>query len=251
MKYKTVDITEFNLNKKYLFLDNDAIGNDIIRDGYWEKHITEVLTGLLSAGDNCLDIGANFGYHTITMANIVSDTGKVFAFEPMRLFFQQINANACINNLFNVTTYNCAVGETTDVCYIPEPNLMDNLVNHGDTSISKTSKIHQTETNVIYIDLLKLPKIKFIKLDVQGCELQVLKGAKNTIKKDKPALIVEIEPWQLAKFEVTPKQLIDYIKDELMYDIYQMVTKHPYDYLCVPKNSKINLNFNSFNLLHL
>jgi FkbM family methyltransferase len=245
--FTTLSLTEFGINKNYAFLSNDAIGNTIKKEGCWEEHITELLVGYIKPTFNCLDIGANFGYHTITMGILTKGCGKVFSFEPMRLFYHQVNANAHLNELLNVQVFNNAVGDTEEYVFIPEPNIFSNkYVNHGDTSITKNDKGQQVK--MVIIDSVKLPTINFIKLDVQGCELPVLKGAKNKILKDKPVMIVEIEDFQLAKFGYTPQQLISFIKDDLGYDMYQMVTKYPADFLCVPQNSKINTQFKTFNL---
>ena len=245
--FTTLSLTEFDLNKNYVFLSNDAIGNTIKAEGCWEEHITELLVGYIKPNYNCLDIGANFGYHTVTMGLLAKDGGSVFSFEPMILFHHQVNANAHLNGLSNVRVFNNAVGDVEEYVFIPEPNTSSNeSINHGDTSITKNGNGQQVK--MVVIDSLELPVIKFIKLDVQGCELPVLKGAKNKILKDKPVMIVEIEDFQLAKFGYTPQQLISFIKEELDYDMYQMMTKYPADFLCVPKGSKINTKFETFTL---
>lgn len=252
--YTSVSLTEFNVDKNYIFLTNDAIGNTIIRDGSWEKHITELLTGYLKPDHNCLDIGANFGYHTVTMGLLTKEKGKVFAFEPMQLFFNQIKANLYLNGLTNVKIFKNAVGNKEENIFISEPNINPNhpIINHGITSITKHGTIgnKQDIVKMLTIDTisLELPKINFIKLDVQGCELLTLQGAKNKILKDNPLLVVEIEHPMLAQFGHTPEDLISFIKDELNYNIYQMVTSYPVDHLCVPKHLVPNLNFKTFYL---
>lgn len=247
MKYKTTSLTEFNINKHYIFFKNDAIGDHIIRNKCWETHLTELLHGYLKEGYNCLDIGANFGYHSITMAILNGKTGNVFCFEPMLDFCNLISSNSYLNNLDNIKVYNNAVGKTQDVVYVPQPNFeTDYPVNHGDTSITKT-KIGRDVT-MVKIDDLTLPKINFIKIDVQGCELDVLIGSKNKITEDKPLIIVEIEDSQVSKFNNTANDIIEYLQNELQYDLYQMMTDWPSDFLCVPKDSKINTQFQTFYL---
>ena len=247
MKYKTKSLTEYNINKHYIFLKNDAIGDHINRNNCWETHLTELLHGYLKEGYNCLDIGANFGYHSITMGELVGKTGNVFCFEPMLDFCNLISANSYLNNLNNIKVYNKAVGKNKDVVYVPQPNFeTDYPVNHGDTSITKT-KIGK-DVEMVKIDDLNLPKINFIKIDVQGCELDVLMGLKNKITNDKPLLIVEIEDSQVSKFNNTANDIIKYLQNELQYDLYQMMTDWPSDFLCVPKNSKINTQFKTFYL---
>ena len=244
--FTTISLTEFGLDKNYVFLSNDAIGDTVKREGCWEEHITELLVGYLKPTHNCLDIGANFGYHSVTMG-LLTKEGSVFSFEPMKLFYHQVNANAHLNKLSNVRVLNNAVGDSEREVFIPEPNTNPGeSINHGDTSISKNNVGQQVK--MVVVDSLELPKINFIKLDVQGCELPVLKGAKNKILKDKPVMIVEIEDFQLAKFGYTPSDLISFIKEDLQYDMYQMMTKYPADFLCVPKGAKVNTNFKTFKL---
>ena len=90
--------------------------------------------------------------------------------------------------------------------------------------------------------------IDILKIDVQGCELDVLIGSKNKITEDKPLIIVEIEDSQVSKFNNTANDIIEYLQNELHYDLYQMMTDWPSDFLCVPKNSKINTQFETFYL---
>jgi FkbM family methyltransferase len=242
--YKTINVNEQNLDKKYTFLFNDAIGQTIERDGYWENHITEVLSKNLKEGENCLDLGANFGYHTITMAKLVCSQGKVFSFEPMRLFHQMLCANVCLNELTNVYTFQSAVGKDKGTSHIPEPDLVNTGVNHGANSLSHQGQI----VNVMPIDLYEFPKIKFIKLDVQGCELDTLKGAEKILKRDQPLFVVEIENDYLYKFNTNSLDLLNFIKNELNYHVYQLVNNYPVDHLCVPKDYKIDLEYNSCTL---
>ena len=245
--YSIIPVTEFGLSKQYEILDNDAIGNTIKEKGCWEEHITEFISNYIKPEYNCLDIGANFGYHTVTMGMLANLTGAVFSFEPMKIFSELINKNLELNNIHNVIVYNNAVGNEQREVFIQVPcTESKELVNHGDSSISNRQIGQSVE--MITIDLLSLPKINFVKLDVQGSEILVLEGARQTIAKDKPVMIVEIESHQLHKFGCTAQDLVNFIKTELEYDMYQMVTAYPADFLCVPKNTLINKTFNSFSL---
>lgn len=247
--YTSVKIQEFGLEKTYTFLKNDAIGNDVINKGTWEPHITEFLVKTLKSVDNCLDIGANFGYHTINMS-MLAYKGQTFAFEPMRLFSQQIAANSCLNQLTNITIFNNAVGNESKHVTVSEPDLKGDLVNHGDMSIKE---INDTNISVktIKIDDINLPKVDFMKIDVQGYELQVLKGATTTILKHKPVIIVEVEPHQLAKFDCDPTTLISFLKNQFNYNIYQMFNKYPCDFVCSPHQLSDHLNLNFCRLIKI
>ena len=250
IKHTLINLTEFNLNKNYVHFKNDAIGKWIVELGSWEPHITELMVTYIKNGDNCLDIGSNFGYHSITMSMLVGESGKTFSFEPMKAFYHLILANSHLNNLDNLFVFNKAVGKENTSVYIQEPNVDTSyIINHGDTSITTIQTGRKVE--MVTIDTLDLPKIKFIKLDVQGHELMVLQGAKNKILHDKPFMIIEMEPHQVSKFGYTIEELITFIIIELKYDVYQMVTAYPFDFLCVPKNNKIDTTFETFKLIQI
>jgi FkbM family methyltransferase len=204
----------------------------------YEKCFTDFAHQVIKPTNLALDIGANLGYHTVTMGELVGNDGCVLSFEPQRIIFQQLNCNVFLNGLGNVYTFNHAVGENKGEVFIEEPNYYNdtewpNVTNIGDTSINTENRgipVHQTT-----IDSLNLKKLNFIKLDIQGSELGCLKGACQTIVKFKPYMFIEIEERQLNKFGLTANELITYIKN-LGYKLFRIYVdfKVTDDYICIP-----------------
>jgi len=219
-----------------IMLENDALTNIISKDGDYEPHFRNIVNEFIRVGDRVIDCGANCGFHTITMSKLVGDTGKVFSFEPLRIVYQQLNCNVFINGLTNVMTYNYAVGDENKIISITPPNY-NQSGNIGNTWVNLDNT--GDSVNMIKLDEFIEGKIDFVKLDIQGCELLALKGMKNIIKFHEPILFVEMEDCHLNRYNTNSQQLSEYIKNELNYDVYKIITDYPVDHLCVPKTTNL------------
>lgn len=148
-----------------------------------------------------LDCGANIGVHTIEWARLMHGWGEVYAFEAQEKIFYALAGNVIINNCLNVTARHCAVGATLSSINIPEP---DYLVpsSYGSLELIQNNKnefigqkIDYTKTKsvpLVSIDSLDLSRIDLIKIDVEGMETDVLEGAKQSIAKYHPILLIEM-----------------------------------------------------------
>ena len=234
LKYTISEITDESGSKVYSFLLNDAIYKHVEKHGSWEPYFATIVSELLKEGDECIDLGANFGYHTITMANLVGEAGRVYAFEPIRIIFQQLNCNIFLNGLTNTFSYNLAVGLEIGKTKIPKINFFEEVTNYGDTSIDFSNE--GEDIDVTNIDSYDFKNLKFIKMDVQGSELPCISGAYQTIEKHKPVIFLEIEEFRFSKFGYDVNDLISTLKNKLEYKIYRIETDYPVDHLCVHKD---------------
>ena len=142
------------------------------------------------------DIGANIGAFTNWLARFFK-TGTIYSFEPQRLVFQLLCANLAINNLHNVHAHNIALGEINTRIKILEPNY--NIpADFGTFSLIKNTI--ENKTTELIVDMLtvdtfftsnEINRIDLIKIDVEGMDLAVLRGAEKTIKKYLPVIFVE------------------------------------------------------------
>lgn len=129
-----------------------------------------------------VDVGSNTGHFTNMLSKI---SNKVYSFEPINYLFK---SQKYLFKNSNVTNYNCALGSKKQrkKFYIPINNDPESSL-----IIKKKSKIITVDVKK-GDDLLK-KKIDFIKIDVEGFELDVLIGLKKIIKKSRPLLLIEIE----------------------------------------------------------
>nr|NGX37505.1 hypothetical protein [Chlamydiota bacterium] len=152
---------------------------------YWESGIGEYVRKYTKPGTIAIDLGAHIGIHTLTMSKQVGPKGKVLAFEPQWKIFRELYHNVRLNNCSeNVILLPLAVGERKKLV---EMSIADPL-NEGGTAIGKGGNWVQ----MIPLDSLKLDNVSFIKMDVERYELNVLKGAKKTLLRNKPIIVFEI-----------------------------------------------------------
>lgn len=217
-----------NPDGEFIIFPNDAIAQHIKRGTPWEPHFKTVIEYFISPGDTVIDCGANFGYNAVLMGKKLNNQGLLLAFEPQRIIYQQLNGNLILNNIFNVLTYQVALGDGSQSQTTMRPvNYEESWVNIGDTSIGEGGE----EINVYKLDDFELEKVDFIKIDVQGYELFTLEGAKELLISHQPNLFIEIEPHQLIKFGVTEKQLVEYIKS-FGYRMFKINNEYPCDHIC-------------------
>ena len=186
------------------------IGRSLDLYGEWAEQELSLLSSVLRAGDTALDVGANIGTHTLAFARAVGPTGRVFAFEPQRLVFQTLCANLALNGITCVDARQAAVADTQGSTRVPEVEF-DKPQNVGGVSVGdQTGGVSVAQ---LAIDDLELDSVRLIKIDVEGFELFVLRGADKTIRAYRPALYVENNDAERSR------SLIEHLV-ELDYSLY-------------------------------
>jgi FkbM family methyltransferase len=144
----------------------------------------------LRPGDWVIDVGANIGRYTCFMARCVGESGRVIAIEPIAETFALLtnNVNACLAR--NVTLLNLGVSsETRIVRMTVPPHERNKLSNYYQARISSDGNY---VVLCVPLDSLSFPqRIRLIKIDAEGHDLQVLEGAVKLIERDRPIIIVE------------------------------------------------------------
>jgi FkbM family methyltransferase len=209
----------------------DFISETVANSGDWEPHLYRLAQLVLTDSSNVLDLGANFGYHTIGLARLVPK-GLVFAFEPLNLCFSQMQMNVLANGLDNVRAYKMAVtdrsGEWVEMDPAPSGDGGGQL-NIGMTAIGQGGETVPT----VRLDDMSLPRIDFIKADIQGAETEALDGMRRLIDKDRPILFIEIEEAHLSRRGSSSKTLIDRLLS-LDYTLIRIRTEWPTDHIAIP-----------------
>lgn len=143
------------------------------------------------------DIGSNIGTFTTWMAKAFPK-GKIHSFEPQRAVFQMLSGNAAINNLYNVYTYNMGLGRENKKVEFQEPNYFQkndfgtfSLVEDIITDKTENKIVVQINTLDWFVEYYNIPKIHLLKIDVEGMDLDVLVGGRNTIIKNLPVIFIE------------------------------------------------------------
>lgn len=220
----------------FMVLTNDALGQALIEKKDFEPHFYNVAKSVLKSGDVCFDCGANLGYHTVSMAKLVGPSGRVFAFEPLRVIFQQLNGNVFLNSLRNVQCLNVALGNENKIVHMEPLNIDGGFgVNIGATRVGAGGD----EVHMRRLDDTISGNVSFMKIDVQGCEVALLEGASNIINKSRPVIFIEVENQWLIEFGQNSGTLLNKLLS-FDYVIVRINTEYPCDHVAVPRE-KIQL----------
>ena len=172
--------------------DNSFIVREVYRDKVYL---------LPKLGDIVVDVGAHYGIYTILSATIVSSKGLVLAFEPYPHSYRTLLLNATLNRLSNVKAFNVALGDfdgTAKLYIASSPAYHSTMFEVGEKALNVY--IRRLD-NVI--EELALDRIDLIKIDAEGAELKILKGAQNVIKRFKPKLTVATYHYSNEAHEIT------------------------------------------------
>jgi FkbM family methyltransferase len=158
---------------------NDRLARYFLVDGQFEQAVRNVIRRVVGPGMTVLDIGANLGYHTVEMSRLVGPEGTVVAFEPQARMVEEIHANVRINALRNVRVVPVALSDSvaTRSFYVPVvgDEAMGSLGDTHRTSVASVVSVNCTTLDEA-IRALGITTVDFIKMDVEGAELQVVKG---------------------------------------------------------------------------
>lgn len=158
-----------------------------------------IVDRLISPGDWVLDIGANVGQYTKRFSELVGDSGRVIAFEPVPDTFELLTANAQRFRQKNVTLFNAAASDQCVALGMAIPTLSSGLSNYYAAHLTPTANGLTVLTFPIG-NLLFPHSIRLAKIDAEGHELAVLRGMENLLRRDQPTLIVETFAADVEKF---------------------------------------------------
>lgn len=157
-----------------------------------------VLKHLVKQGDYVIDLGAHVGACTKFLSDLIGEHGRVYSVEPFPTNFDILRLNVRKLGLRNVELINCAVSDTRAKLTMEVPTFAEYGESFYDARLipaGSKSSLRQAEVDVSTVDslFLNLPgPVSFIKCDVEGQELQTLRGAAALIARDKPSLLLEV-----------------------------------------------------------
>ncbi len=215
--------TVFNREIEVFGLTEDTWYQDLKSKGVWIEFDVSMLAYLISPDAVCLDVGANIGMVTIPLS-MLAPKGHVYAFEGSPETTLALQETVKANGLSNVSVFNTVVGKDREqVKFFDTPEVRSSghyiplSLEREVTSLWQDSlKVLTCETNSIdhLVDELGMERVDFIKLDVEGAELDVLAGARETLRRFKPIVMMEFNSYAFAHLrEIAPRRALRQILD--------------------------------------
>ncbi len=164
--------------------------------GEYEVHLTKVMSALVQPGDTCLDVGANFGYYTALLSMLVGSAGAVHAFEPLPAFFSMATETILLNRVSSIAKlHNVGLGAesgTFTICTfagLPQGHASSTDLGRSDA----TPHVCSVTTLDEFVGANAIKRLDFMKVDVEGDELNVFRGGARVLSApNAPAITFEI-----------------------------------------------------------
>lgn len=179
---RSTKIISIKGNPMVIFDSPEMISDDIVKyNNFWEFELFNRWQNFFPKEGLMLDIGANIGSHCVQFKHHFPDL-EIYAFEPYLENYQLLLQNT--KRYDDVKCFNVGVGSRTSIV-----NFSDGHKNNS--GVVKVVKHSNNPNIVLALDYLVLPKVSFIKIDVEAHELACMQGMTNLLKRDKPLIWLE------------------------------------------------------------
>jgi len=176
-----------------------------------EVHEVSTLRSLIRPGMVIVDVGANIGFYTLQMASWVGPSGKILAFEPDPFTFGLLERRVRASRLANIDVHQLALGDRTG-----RATLYSSAYNRADNRLAASHVEPHVEASDVQVQRLDeflsahgSPRIDAFKIDVQGSEAQVLRGAQDTLGRGVQWIWAEFSPNHLRGAGSAPDEFLE------------------------------------------
>ncbi|WP_061286660.1 FkbM family methyltransferase, partial [Herbaspirillum chlorophenolicum] len=194
-----------------LYPDDDVISQAIRSGAIFDINIIQCAAENVRSGSTVIDVGANFGQMSLLFARMVGPEGQVVSVEADNYVHHILSENVRVNGLQNVRTIcNAAHQEEGLTVFFPDQDFV-RFKTFGSYGIDPNAKLGR-EVKTITIDSLDIQTpVSFMKVDVQGCDLFAMVGAKETIRRHQMPIIFEYEEQFQKEFNTTLQDYVDFV----------------------------------------
>jgi FkbM family methyltransferase len=196
--------------------NNDYLGATLFYEGFEEAERSFV-ESFLRPGMTVLDIGAHHGYYTLLASRRVGSRGRVVAFEPSPRERSRLNLHLRLNRCKNVSVESCALGDADS----EEELFLASRAESGLNSLRRPDVSGATTRVSVAVQRLddvllkqRIGSVDFVKLDVEGAELSVLKGARELLtKRPRPVILAEVQDVRTTPWGYEAKEIVRFLSD--------------------------------------
>ncbi len=205
---------------------SDKVGGDLFYGLGFETGEFEIVKRLINSSDTFIDVGANIGLYTMYASRLVGATGSVHAFEPLAEAYDLLEKNVRLNNMTNVKINPVALGEQEGEAelYINQESTLTSLGQTGRGNIVGVKKV-PVWTLDAYAFKTGLEKIDFLKIDIEGFEGHVLRGASHLLERSEGLVILcELAEKNYKPLNLSVNDVMDWMKAH-HYAIWEIENK--------------------------
>jgi FkbM family methyltransferase len=201
-----------------------------LRNGNPENYESALIERILRPGMTVVDVGANHGMFSLESAHLVGPEGVIHAFEPTPSTYELLLNNICVNNLKNVKVFPSALGETPGTARLRVHREMSALNTLASVDVTwnrqrlRADEIIEVPVSTLDVHVAAegLDRIDFLKIDVEGFELGVIRGAHGLLRAKRIGLILlEIGDATCATAMVAPIDLLNELAS-LGYELHRI-----------------------------
>lgn len=162
---------------------------------------------------HCFDIGANIGYYTLLLSGLVGQSGRVIAVEPAPRFLSRLDANLALNDVRNVKVERVCLSDKVQNLTVFASETTASVFDRNNGPVVEATSVASTTLDA-YCDSESISRIDFMKIDVDGHEPFVIRGAERTIARHRPLMTMEIHPHVLAQGKGDPVAMLTFLIGE-------------------------------------
>jgi FkbM family methyltransferase len=204
-----------SLSRYKLLLDTRDRGfvTNVLLDGYWEMWLTIFMCRRVKPGMVVIDVGANFGYYTLLLADLVGPQGHAFAIEPNPLAAALLRQSVALNGFGSRTSIvEAAAGAASDewvLLYTPRNELKNSRIVESPNAVDSSAGIVQEVRQIRIDDVVStMPRLDFLKIDAEGAEEAIIEGMPASLEKHRPSLVLEFNAGRCKNSEALIHRLI-------------------------------------------
>jgi len=194
---------------------NDLIGETIYKSGYYEPDWVAVIQRLLEPGMVFFDVGAHIGQYTLLASEAVGSEGQVHSFEPDPDTYWFLDASVHLNRLRNVKSHCVALSTepgTKSLYLAPVSSLGDSSLAPPKGYVGVTRTVPCTSLDA-YVATHRVPRVDLMKVDIEGAELDLVRGGRELLGgHEKPLIVMEFEETRQRAFGTSCRLLAEALR---------------------------------------
>tara|TARA_B100000767_G_C19711537_1_gene513029 strand:- start:461 stop:1384 length:924 start_codon:yes stop_codon:yes gene_type:complete len=205
----------FNISTK-----KNSMSKSLVLQEHSETNETKFLKKIIDTGQVVIDIGANMGWYSIHFSKWVGGSGKIFAFEPVPEIHEELRSNIKLNFCQNIKVFNCALGNKNESILFNVSNFEGGSgASSENLKFGKEIKVTKRKLDDVMSEQ-NINNIDFLKIDIEGGELNMLKGAEKIIEKYKPKIFLEIVDIHCDRFGYLPEDVFNFLYNKNYNGLY-------------------------------